>query len=279
MPTLVLLRHGQSEWNEKNLFTGWHDVDLTARGEKEARRGGELLLEAGITPDVAHTSLQKRAIRTCNLALEACDRLWIPQRRHWRLNERHYGDLQGRNKQETVEKYGADQVLVWRRAYATPPPPLADDDERHPRFDVRYATLPPDLLPASECLADVVVRMLPYWHDHICTDLLEGRVVLVAAHGNSLRALVKHLDGISDEEIVDLNIPTGIPLVYELDERLQPVGEGTYLDPDAAAAGAAEVAAQTGGTSTEPPEGGEARPGEGEPDDPADPQDATPEEG
>ena len=272
MPTLVLLRHGQSVWNEQNLFTGWHDVDLTERGETEARAAGRLLREADIHLDIAHTSLQKRAIRTCNLALEECDRLWVPQRRHWRLNERHYGDLQGRNKAETVEKYGPEQVLVWRRAYATPPPPLDLDDERHPRFDERYATLPPDLLPASECLADVVERMLPYWYDHICTDLLEGRVVLVAAHGNSLRALVKHLDGISEEDIVELNIPTGIPLVYELDEHLQPVAEGRYLDPDAALAGAAEVAAQTGGTTTDPPAGGEEHPGEGEPDDPADPE-------
>ena len=216
MPTLILLRHGQSEWNEKNLFTGWHDVDLTARGEAEAREAGRLIAESGIFPDVAHTSLQRRAIRTCNLALEVCDRLWIPQRRHWRLNERHYGALQGLNKQETVDRYGAEQVLVWRRSYSTPPPPLELDDERHPRHDPRYATLPPDLLPATECLADVVARMLPYWHDHICVDLLEGRTVLVAAHGNSIRGLVKHLDGMSEEEIVELNIPTGIPLVYEL---------------------------------------------------------------
>ena len=243
MATLVLLRHGQSEWNEKNLFTGWYDVDLTSKGEDEARRGGRLLREAGILPDVVHTSLQRRAIRTANLALEELDRLWIPTRRHWRLNERHYGDLQGRNKAETTEKYGADQVKIWRRSYDIPPPALALDDERHPRFDPRYATLPPDLLPATECLADVVQRMLPYWHDHICVDLLEGRVVLVAAHGNSLRALVKHLDGISDADITELNIPTGIPLAYELDEHLRPVSSG-YLDPEAAVAAAADVAAQ-----------------------------------
>ena len=228
MATLVLVRHGQSEWNERNLFTGWHDVDLTARGEDEARRAGQLLVDAGVEPDVVHTSLQKRAIRTANLALEVLDRLWIPTRRHWRLNERHYGDLQCRNKAETAEKYGADQVKLWRRSYDTPPPPLADDDERHPRFDPRYATLPPDLLPATECLADVVARMLPYWHDHICTDLLEGRQVLVAAHGNSLRALVKHLDGISDQSIIELEIPTGVPLVYELDGQLRPVSS-SYL--------------------------------------------------
>ena len=242
-PNLVLVRHGQSIWNERNLFTGWVDVDLTPLGEVEARTAGRLMAESGIHVDVVHTSLQRRAIRTANLALEELDRLWIPVRRHWRLNERHYGDLQGRDKAETTAKYGAEQVKVWRRSYDVPPPPLAPDDERHPRFDPRYATLPPDLLPASECLADVVARMLPYWHDHICTDLLEGRRVLVAAHGNSLRALVKHLDGIDDESIVDLNIPTGIPLAYELDEHLVPRASA-YLDPEAAAAGAAAVAAQ-----------------------------------
>src|SRR4051812_33746037 len=222
MATLILIRHGQSEWNELNLFTGWHDVDLTAKGEDEARTAGRLLVDAGLEPDVVHTSLQKRAIRTANLALEVLDRLWIPTRRHWRLNERHYGDLQGRNKAETAEKYGADQVKLWRRSYDTPPPALTENDERHPRFDPRYAMLPPDLLPATECLKDVVLRMIPYWHDHICTDLLEGRVVLVAAHGNSLRALRKHLDGISDQAIVELEIPTGVPMVYELDEHLSP---------------------------------------------------------
>ena len=223
MATLILIRHGQSEWNELNLFTGWHDVDLTAKGEDEARTAGRLIREAGLEPDVVHTSLQRRAIRTANLALEVVDRLWIPTRRHWRLNERHYGDLQGRNKAETAEKYGAEQVKLWRRSYDIPPPALSIDDERHPRFDPRYAMLPPDLLPATECLKDVVLRMIPYWHDHICTDLLEGRVVLVAAHGNSLRALRKHLDGISDEAIVELEIPTGVPMVYELDEHLRPV--------------------------------------------------------
>jgi 2,3-bisphosphoglycerate-dependent phosphoglycerate mutase len=270
MATLVLLRHGQSEWNEQNLFTGWHDVDLTARGEAEARRGGELLRDAGILPDVVHTSVQKRAIRTANLALEVLDRLWVPTRRHWRLNERHYGDLQGKNKAETTAQYGSEQVKVWRRSYDVPPPPLGLDDPRHPRFDDRYAVLPPDLLPATECLKDVVARMLPYWHDHICTDLLEGRLVLVAAHGNSLRALVKHLDGIADADIAELNIPTGVPLLYELDDHLQPVSSG-YLDPEAAAAGAAESAAQAGVAGAT---GAEQLPGEGEPDDPADPQDA-----
>ncbi len=246
MPTLVLLRHGQSTWNAENLFTGWHDVDLTERGEEEARAGGRLLGEGSFDVDVVHTSLQKRAIRTANLALEELDRLWVPQRRHWRLNERHYGDLQGRNKAETTAKYGAEQVLVWRRSYDTPPPPLAEDDVRHPRHDPRYAMLPPDLLPASECLKDVVERMLPYWYDAIVPDLVEGRVVLVAAHGNSLRALVKHLDGISDDDIAELNIPTGNPLVYELGDDLRPVAERRYLDPDAARAGEAAVKAQTG---------------------------------
>ena len=256
MPTLVLLRHGQSTWNELNLFTGWHDVDLTERGEAEAAQAGQLLLDAGIDVDIVHTSLQRRAIRTANLALEVADRLWIPTHRHWRLNERHYGALQGLNKAETTEKYGEEQVRVWRRSYSVPPPALELDDERHPIHDPRYATLPPDLLPATECLADVIDRMLPYWYDHICVDLLEGRTVLVAAHGNSLRGLVKHLDGMSEEAIVELNIPTGIPLVYELDERLRKVSS-RYLDEEAAARGAAEVAAQT-------------KAAEAEPDDPAD---------
>jgi len=243
VPTLVLLRHGQSTWNEQNLFTGWHDVDLTAAGEAEARRGGELLLEAGLEVDIVHTSLQRRAIRTANLALEVCDRLWIPTYRHWRLNERHYGALQGLNKADTLEKYGEAQFMEWRRSYSVPPPPLDLDDERHPRFDPRYATLPPDLLPATECLADVVERMLPYWYDHICVDLLEGRTVFVSAHGNSIRALRKHLERISEDAITELNIPTGIPFVYELDERMEVV-TADYLDPEAAAAGMAAVAAQ-----------------------------------
>jgi 2,3-bisphosphoglycerate-dependent phosphoglycerate mutase len=259
VPTLVLLRHGQSTWNAENLFTGWHDVDLTALGEEEARKGGQLLAEGAFDVDVVHTSVLKRAIRTANLALEELDRLWVPQRRHWRLNERHYGALQGLNKAETAAKYGSEQVLLWRRSYDVPPDPLSEDDERHPRHDPRYAMLPPDLLPASECLKDVVERMLPYWYDAIVPDLVEGRVVLAAAHGNSLRALVKHLDGISDADIVDLNIPTGIPLVYELDERLRPISS-RYLDPEAAALGAEAVAKQA---AAPPPE-------EAEPDDPAD---------
>jgi 2,3-bisphosphoglycerate-dependent phosphoglycerate mutase len=260
MPTLVLLRHGQSTWNAANLFTGWHDVDLTGAGEDEARAAGRLMADEGLEIDIVHTSLQRRAIRTANLALEELDRLWVPQRRHWRLNERHYGALQGLNKAETTARYGAEQVHVWRRSYHVPPPPLEPGDERHPRHDPRYATLPDDLLPASECLADVVTRMMPYWYDHICVDLLEGRRVLIAAHGNSLRALVKHLDGISDDDISDLNIPTGIPLVFELDERLTKSSSGYLGDPVRAAEAAAAVAAQAG-------------PGEGEPDDPADPQD------
>jgi 2,3-bisphosphoglycerate-dependent phosphoglycerate mutase len=237
---LVLLRHGQSEWNQLDLFTGWHDVDLTAKGEAEARRAGRLLSAADIDVDVVHTSLQRRAIRTANLALEELDRLWIPTRRHWRLNERHYGDLQGRNKAEMAEKYGEEQVRLWRRSYDVPPPPLTDDDPRHPRYDPRYATLPADLLPATECLRDVVSRMLPYWHDHICVDLLEGRRVLVAAHGNSLRGLVKHLDGIADADIAQLEIPTGVPLVYELDQHLKPVTKRYLEEPSPPSPGEAE---------------------------------------
>ncbi|HYD09300.1 MAG TPA: phosphoglyceromutase [Acidimicrobiales bacterium] len=260
MPTLVLLRHGQSEWNRLNLFTGWHDVDLTEQGEAEARSAGQLLLDEQLEVDIAHTSLQKRAIRTANLALEVADRLWIPTHRHWRLNERHYGALQGLDKAETLRKYGEEQLNAWRRGYATPPPPLERDDERHPRHDARYATLPPDLLPASECLADVIARMLPYWYDHVCPDLLEGRTVLVAAHGNSLRGLIKHLDDMSEDEIVELNVPTGIPLVYELDEHLVKVSARYLGDPEAARRAADAVAAQASAPA----------PAEAEPDDPGD---------
>jgi 2,3-bisphosphoglycerate-dependent phosphoglycerate mutase len=243
MPTLVLLRHGQSEWNEKNLFTGWADVDLTPKGEGEARRGGQQLKDAGLLPDVVHTSLQTRAIRTANLALEVLDRLWIPVRRHWRLNERHYGALQGKDKAQTAAEHGEDKVKIWRRSYDVPPPPVALDDPRHPSQDPRYAMVPADVLPAAECLKDVLERVLPYWYDVICPDLVEGRAVLIAAHGNSLRALKKHLDGMSDAEVIELNIPTGMPLVYELDEHLRVVS-CDYLDPEAAAAEAAAVAAQ-----------------------------------
>jgi 2,3-bisphosphoglycerate-dependent phosphoglycerate mutase len=222
VPTLILLRHGQSEWNEKDLFTGWIDVDLTPKGEDEARRGGRALAAAGIVPTVVHTSLLTRAIRTADLALEELGALWIPVRRSWRLNERHYGDLQGRNKAETKARYGEEQFLAWRRSYATPPPPLPAGDERSARSDPRYAGLPPDVIPDTECLADVVIRLLPYWADGIAPDLKAGHTVLVAAHGNSLRALRKHLDGISDEDIVGLELPTGVPTVYDLDEDLRP---------------------------------------------------------
>jgi 2,3-bisphosphoglycerate-dependent phosphoglycerate mutase len=234
---LILLRHGESEWNAKNLFTGWVDVGLSATGEAEARRGGELLRERAIMPDVVHTSVLRRAIRTAEIALVECDRDWLPVRRSWRLNERHYGALQGKDKKQTLEEFGEEQFMTWRRSYDTPPPPLPDDAEFSQVGDPRYADLPPELMPRTECLADVVVRMLPYWYDAIVPDLRTGRVVLVAAHGNSLRALVKHLDGISEQEVVGLNIPTGIPLVYDLDESMRPLANGgEYLDPTAAAA-------------------------------------------
>ncbi|MBX6355011.1 MAG: phosphoglyceromutase [Micromonosporaceae bacterium] len=244
--TLVLLRHGESEWNAKNLFTGWVDVDLSAKGEAEARRGGELLREHGLLPDVVHTSVLRRAIRTAELALNVADRLWIPVTRSWRLNERHYGALQGKNKKQTLEQYGEEQFMLWRRSYDTPPPPIDDNDEWSQVGDPRYAALPPELMPRSECLKDVVERMLPYWYDAIVPDLRAGRTVLVAAHGNSLRALVKHLDRISDADIVGLNIPTGIPLRYDLDPAtLRPlIPGGAYLDPDAAVEAAAAVANQ-----------------------------------
>ncbi|MEV0845020.1 phosphoglyceromutase [Streptomyces sp. NPDC049954] len=234
---LILLRHGESEWNAKNLFTGWVDVNLTEKGEKEAVRGGELLKDAGLLPDVVHTSVQKRAIRTAQIALESADRLWIPVRRSWRLNERHYGALQGKDKAQTLAEFGEEQFMQWRRSYDVPPPPLAAGAEYSQSDDPRYGTIPPELRPDTECLKDVVVRMLPYWYDGIVPDLLTGRTVLVAAHGNSLRALVKHLDGISDADISGLNIPTGIPLAYELDADFKPLNPGgTYLDPEAAKA-------------------------------------------
>ncbi|MEV0001138.1 phosphoglyceromutase [Micromonospora sp. NPDC050980] len=243
--TLVLLRHGESDWNAKNLFTGWVDVDLTAKGETEARRGGELLREHDLLPDVVHTSVMRRAIRTAELALNAADRHWIAVRRSWRLNERHYGALQGKNKKQTLDEYGEEQFMLWRRSYDTPPPPIDDNDEWSQVGDPRYALLPTELMPRTECLKDVVERMLPYWYDSIVPDLLAGRTVLVAAHGNSLRALVKHLDQISDSAIAKLNIPTGIPLRYDLDADLRPqVLGGTYLDPEAAKAAAAAVANQ-----------------------------------
>jgi 2,3-bisphosphoglycerate-dependent phosphoglycerate mutase len=242
--TLVLLRHGQSLWNLENRFTGWKDVPLSDKGVEEARRAGRLLREEGIAVDVLHTSLLTRAIATANLALEAAGRSWIPVTRHWRLNERHYGALQGLDKKETSERHGADQVFAWRRSYDTRPPALELDDARHPRFDERYASLPPDVLPSSECLADVVARAIPYWHDAITPQLGQGHCVLVVAHGNSLRALVKHLDGIDDDAISELNIPTGIPLVYTIDDSFRAVSSRYLGDPDEAAAAARAVANQ-----------------------------------
>ncbi|GAA4593689.1 2,3-bisphosphoglycerate-dependent phosphoglycerate mutase [Actinoplanes octamycinicus] len=243
--TLVLLRHGNSEWNAKNLFTGWVDVDLDAKGEDEARRGGELLKEQNVLPDVVHTSLLRRAIRTSEIALHITDRHWIPVKRSWRLNERHYGALQGKDKKQTLEAYGEEQFMLWRRSYDVPPPPIEDDSEFSQANDARYADLPPEIKPKAECLKDVLERALPYWYDAIVPDLRAGKTVLVAAHGNSLRAIVKHLDQISDEAIAKLNIPTGIPLRYDLDENLRPVtAGGTYLDPAAAKEAAAAVANQ-----------------------------------
>ncbi|MEU8798868.1 phosphoglyceromutase [Spirillospora sp. NPDC048819] len=237
MATLVLLRHGESVWNAEGLFTGWVDVDLSAKGEGEATKGGDLLLDADITPDVVHTSLLKRAIRTANIALDVADLLWIPVKRSWRLNERHYGALQGKNKAQTREEFGEEQFMTWRRSYDTPPPPIKDDDPLSQVNDLRYAELPSELIPRTECLADVVDRFLPYWYDAIVPDLAAGKTVLVAAHGNSLRGMVKHLDDLSDEQVVGLNIPTGIPLVYELDDDFAPLKRGgEYLDPAAAKA-------------------------------------------
>jgi 2,3-bisphosphoglycerate-dependent phosphoglycerate mutase len=243
--TLILLRHGESEWNAKNLFTGWVDVDLSDRGRSEATRGGELLAEHGLKPDIVHTSVLNRAVATANRALEAAGRSWIPVRRNWRLNERHYGALQGKNKKQTLEEFGEEQFMLWRRSYDTPPPVIDPASEWAQTNDERYADLPPDARPATECLADVVERLIPYWQDAIAGDLRSGKTVLVVAHGNSLRALVKHLDNISDDDIAALNIPTGIPLVYRLDDNLAPViAGGEYLDPQAATAAAAAVAAQ-----------------------------------
>ncbi|TFD70002.1 phosphoglyceromutase [Cryobacterium sp. Hb1] len=241
--TLVLLRHGQSTWNQQNLFTGWVDVPLSEQGASEAARAGALLRDADLLPDVLHTSLLSRAIQTANLALDEAGRSWIPVRRSWRLNERHYGGLQGLDKAATQAKFGQEQFMLWRRSYDTPPPVLDDSSEFSQAHDVRYAGLGSDL-PRTECLKDVVERMLPYWQSNIAPDLRAGKTVLVTAHGNSLRALVKHLDGISNADIAELNIPTGIPLVYQLGEDLMPLAPGEYLDPEAAAAGAAAVAAQ-----------------------------------
>lgn len=244
MPRLVLVRHGQSEWNEKNLFTGWVDVRLSAIGEKEAARAGQLLKEKNVLPDVLYTSKLSRAIQTANIALSEADRLWIPVNRSWRLNERHYGDLQGKDKAETLAKFGEEKFNIYRRSFDVPPPPIADDNEFSQKHDVRYKDVDPNVLPATESLALVIDRLLPYWQDTIAKDLLDGKTVMIAAHGNSLRGLVKHLEGISDEGIAKLNIPTGIPLVFELDENLKPSKPSYYLDPEAAAAGAAAVANQ-----------------------------------
>lgn len=241
---LILLRHGNSIWNQQNLFTGWVDVDLTDQGRAEAKRAGELIDESGLKPDVLFTSVLKRAINTAHIALDQIDRNWIPTFRSWRLNERHYGALQGLDKAETLEKYGPEQFQLWRRSYDTPPPPIADDAQYSQFGDDRYRDLG-EQLPRTECLKDVLERLLPYWESDISKQLRQSKTVLVTAHGNSLRALVKHLDGISDEEIAELNIPTGIPLHYKLDEQLRPVNPGgQYLDPEAAAAGAAAVANQ-----------------------------------
>jgi 2,3-bisphosphoglycerate-dependent phosphoglycerate mutase len=242
---LVLLRHGESEWNAKNLFTGWVDVDLSPKGADEARTGGRLMRERDLLPTVLHTSLLRRAIRTSQITLDELDRLWVPVKRTWRLNERHYGALQAKNKAETLEQFGEEQFMLWRRSYDVPPPPLDRGSEMDPANDPRYRNVPKDALPLTECLKDVVARMLPYWYDVVVPDLIAGETVLIAAHGNSLRALVKHLDEISDDDIVGLNIPTGIPLLYELDDDFRPMTRGgEYLDPEAAQEAAAAVAAQ-----------------------------------
>jgi len=243
--TLVLLRHGESEWNALNLFTGWVDVGLNDKGREEGANAGRLLKEAGVLPDIVHTSLLRRAINTAVVALDAADRHWIPVKRSWRLNERHYGALQGKDKKQTLEAYGEEQFMLWRRSFDVPPPPLDDDDEFSQVGQPQYADIPDAEMPRAECLKDVIERLLPYWESSVVPDLKDGKVVLVAAHGNSLRAIVKHLDGISDEDIAGLNMPTGQPLIYRLDESLSPtVPGGEYLDPEAAAAAAAAVANQ-----------------------------------
>jgi 2,3-bisphosphoglycerate-dependent phosphoglycerate mutase len=245
MYKIVLLRHGESAWNKENRFTGWTDVDLTEKGLAEARAAGQLMKEAGFVFDIAFSSVLKRAMRTLWVALDEMDRLWIPVKRSWRLNERHYGALQGLNKAETAAEYGDAQVLIWRRSYDTPPPPLDNDDARHPRFDARYTGLAAADLPSTECLKDTVARFLPYWQETIAPVVKSGQSVIVAAHGNSIRALVKYLDGISDAAIVELNIPTGIPLVYELDAELKPI-KSYYLGDAAAAKAAADAVARQG---------------------------------
>ena len=245
MATLVLLRHGESEWNSQNLFTGWVDVDLTARGVEQARRSGRLLRAADLVPSAVHTSVLTRAVRTLDLVLHAMDRLWLPVTKDWRLNERHYGALQGLNKAETAAKHGDAQVKIWRRSYDIPPPPLNPDDDRYSGRDPRYADLEREEVPLTESLKDTVARFLPYWHETIAPAVKSGRRVILAAHGNSLRALVKYLDKVPDDEIVELNMPTGIPLVYELDDSLRPIRHYYLGDPEAAARAAAAVAGQT----------------------------------
>lgn len=242
--TLILLRHGNSVWNQENLFTGWVDVELSDQGRAEAKRAGELLAESGLKPDLLYTSKLKRAINTAHIAPNAAERVWIDVKRDWRLNERHYGALQGKDKAQTLAEYGPEKFQTWRRSFDVPPPPIDDNDQYSQAHDERYAELGSNI-PKTECLKDVLVRMMPLWNDEIVGDLKSGKTVLITAHGNSLRALVKHLDGLSDDEIAELNIPTGIPLVYKLDENFKPlVAGGEYLDPEAAAAGAAAVAAQ-----------------------------------
>jgi 2,3-bisphosphoglycerate-dependent phosphoglycerate mutase len=248
---LVLLRHGQSTWNLENLFTGWNDVPLSPHGVEEAVDAGRLMKAAGLVPAVVHTSLLVRAIQTADLALAEMGLTWIAVRRSWRLNERHYGALQGLDKAQTAAQYGEEKVKVWRRSYDVRPPDLAPSDERHPSHDPRYADLPPELLPRAECLRDVVERMLPYWYDAIVPDLLRYPCVLVSAHGNSLRALVKHLDGLSDQEVVELNIPTGVPRVYELQADFKPASWRYLGDPGEIERRAAAVRAQASGSSTE----------------------------
>ncbi len=244
MGSLILLRHGESEWNKKNLFTGWIDIGLSETGLAEGRRGGELLVEHGLLPDVVHTSLLRRAIRTGEIALDVAERHWIPVRRSWRLNERHYGALQAKDKAAVRAEFGDEQFMLWRRSYDVPPPPLPDDDQYSAVGDPRYADMV-ETVPRSECLADVVTRLLPYWYDAIVPDLRLGLTVLISAHGNSLRALIKHLDGLSDEAVVALNVPTGIPLVYDLDPMtFTPAKPAEYLDPEAAAASIQAVANQ-----------------------------------
>lgn len=244
--TLVILRHGESTWNQQNLFTGWHDVSLSEKGLLEAPAAGRTMAGAGLRFDVAHTSLLTRAVVTCHLALDAMGQVWLPVQRHWRLNERHYGALQGLDKKATTERHGAEQTILWRRSYDVPPPPVGTDSPEHPSHDPRYRLLPPDVLPASECLADVVARVLPYWHDAIAPQLLSGLDVLVVAHGNSLRALMMHLESIGRDEIAEINIPTGAPRRYTFDAHLG-VTSAEYLgDAEAVAAAAAAVAAQAG---------------------------------